>query len=625
MATLLCFGSSLSSAPIARADDKPEYHLDYGPASGKKYPDDWAGGSPVGVDTQGHYCLVEEIGNTDICRVAKPGEMPGTIDICEGGQASTDPACTKEDRKAFELRRLDEWRKASKDKDANFDKRDKYNVDCINKGGSFQECNKQAGDKYPPPAKGPIDWVAGKFSEMASNALKEAANYIGKAVVWLLQEFAKVFNSASTIDLSTVGIGNVTGMMTALSLVLAVFLLLVQFGKVAISQRGEPAATAVTGLAKWVVISAVYVTATQTALSWSDAVSTWIINASFQGGGSGKDDATAAMQHQLGTLFGGLITGGGGAATAGGALITGEGVAAAAVGVIIVVGIVIILAIGALWIEVLLRQAGIMILMATMPIVLVGQMNDTTSEWWPKARNALISLILMKPMITVCFAIGFGAMSASQGQGVQNMIVGLVIFLMACFAWPSIAKFMTFSTVGGGAAMFSGLMSSLGSSAGSMAGGYRPEMAGAGAVGGGSGYTRALESENTQSGPGASGGRSGGGGGDQDNGGLLSNDSLKARAKGPGGRFGSRLAGPLSLGLQAAALGKDTLESGMNNTAAHAGLDAGGGGGRHVVIPPRGGMTAETQPAPVSAATRPDSAPLITGPPNTDVAPPREG
>lgn len=90
---------------------------------------------------------------------------------------------------------------------------------------------------------------------MASDALKEAASCIGKAVVWLLEEFAGVFAKASTIDLDDTGIGNVIALMTTLSAVIAVFLLLIQFGKVGLSQSGAPAATALTGLAKWAVIS----------------------------------------------------------------------------------------------------------------------------------------------------------------------------------------------------------------------------------------------------------------------------------------------------------------------------------------------------------------------------------
>jgi hypothetical protein len=588
------FGLSGIGASVAAAAPDPQRNADYGPP--KPPPEEWGDGVVTGINEQGNWCIV---GEADNCNLV-PGDVPGTWDRCDDN-----PECSKEERHAFEMRQLEKWRKGYHDKTSpEFEKLNKFITECVEKGGRFAYCQQQGFDKYPPPTKGPLDWVAGQISEMASDALQEAASYIGKAVVWLLSEFAKVFNSSSTIDLDETGIGSVTGIMTALSAVIATFLLLLQFGKVGLSQKGEPAATAFVGLAKWAVISSVYWIATQTALSWSDAVSTWIINYTFEGGGSGEADATKAMQQQLGTLFGGLITGGGGGAAVGGALIAGETITAAAVGVIIVIGIVCILAIGALWIEVLLRQAGIMILVATMPVVLAGQLSDATSEWWPKARNALIALILMKPMIVVCFAIGFGAMA--EGKGAQNMFVGLVIFLLACFAWPVIAKFMTFSTVGAGSSVASGLMSSIGSSAASATGGYRPEMAGAGTVGGGSGYTRALEQDTAQ--------------------------TMSSGSNAAGRSFGSRAMGSIGLPLQVLAAGKDVMESGMANTAAHAGLDSGSPGGRHAVIAPRrsgsqndaSAPAEEDMPAPAGpAAPQPvrESAP----PPAPRPSAPRDG
>lgn len=584
-------------------------HAEYGPP--EPPPEEWAAdGDVAGIDTQGHWCVLD-FGATDgDCGPAEAGDLPGTIGVCESADGNAARNCSETDRRQYENLRLDKWRKAYDQEQGNFDELNGYVTACVEKGGLFQQCLQDGQNTYPPDAKSPVSWAAGKISELASDALQEAARYIGKAVVWLLEEFAKIFNSSSTIDLSRTGIDSVTGVMTTLSLVIATFLLLLQFGKVAVSQRGEPAATGVIGLAKWGVVSSVYVLATQTALSWSDAVSTWIINYTFEGGGSGEADATEAMQHQLGTLFGGLITGGGGAATVGTALITGEGVAAAAVGVIIVVGIVCILAIAALWLEVLLRQAGIMILIATMPVVLAGQLSDSTQEWWPKARNALIALILMKPMIVLCFAIGFGAMA--EGQGVQNMFVGLVIFILACFAWPVLAKFMTFSTVGGGSAIASGLMSSVGSSAASAGGGYRPEMGGAGAVGGGSAYTRALEQDTAQTA--ASGSHAA----------PVSGSGAGGSAAGGAGRsFGSKVFGTVALPLQLLAAGKDTLESGMASTAGHAGLDHGAAGGRHVVIAQRSAAAAPAHPPgarPEGAAAQ-SPAPVQPPPP---ALPPRD-
>ncbi|MFH8760247.1 hypothetical protein [Streptomyces atroolivaceus] len=602
-ALLCCVAGGVIAGPAAVADHSGK-HAGYGPP--EPPPAEWAeGGDVAGIDTQGHWCVLD-FGATDgDCGPAGAGDLPGSVGVCEGADGNAARDCSETDRRQYEELRLDKWRKAYDQEQGNFDELNGYVTACVEKGGLFEQCLRDGQYKHPPDAKSPVSWAAGKISELASDALQEAARYIGKAVGWLLEEFAKIFNSSSTIDLSRTGIDSATGIMTTLSLVIATFLLLLQFGKVAVSQRGEPAATALIGLAKWGVISSVYVLATQTALSWSDAVSTWIINYTFEGGGSGEADATEAMQHQLGTLFGGLITGGGGAATVGTALITGEGVAAAAVGVIIVVGIICILAIAALWLEVLLRQAGIMILVATMPVVLAGQLSDSTQEWWPKARNALIALILMKPMIVLCFAIGFGAMA--EGQGVQNMFVGLVIFILACFAWPVLAKFMTFSTVGGGSAIASGLMSSVGSSASSVSGGYRPEMGGAGAVGGGSAYTRALEQDTAHTAVSGSPAA-----------------SAPGTGTGAGKSFGSKVFGTVALPLQLLAAGKDTLESGMSSTAGHAGLDHGVAGGRHVVIAQRrvsAGHPPEAQPA---GADTPQP-PVLPPPGHPTPGPPTQG
>ncbi|MEU6759419.1 hypothetical protein [Streptomyces sp. NPDC046685] len=587
LCALLSFLSAGATLSIAVAADDPKYHSTVGPPA--PIPKEWEQ-DIVGLDPQGKYCLVDQIDNIDKCHRPGPGDppIPGRTIPCEGADGNGSRECSPEDQTEAEVRRLERWRKDFPDKQwKNYEPLNQFITDCVVKDKKpFTVCREKGEAEFGVPAKGPLDWVAGKFSEFASNALKEAASYIGKSVVWLLSEFATLFNDNSSINLSETGIGKFTAMMTALSAVLAVFLMLIQFGKVAVSHNGGPAATAMIGLAKWAVISSVYLVVAQTALDWSDAISTWIINSTFDGGGSSQDSATKAMQQQLGTLFGGLITGGGGTATIGGALIAGETVAASAVGVVIVMGIVCILAIAALWVEMLMRQVGIVIIIATMPITLAGQLSDATAEWWPKARNAFISLVLMKPAIVGVFSIGFFAMS--EGKGVQNMLVGFVMFLAACFCWPVLAKFMAFTTNGAGASMASGWISSIGSSASSSSGGYRPDPSGAGAVGGGSGYTKALESENSAPTAPASGGAGGG--------------AVKSAA-----RFGGKALGVAAFGLQVVAVGKDTLESGLSSTAAHAGLDQGAGGGRHVVIAPRrGGGPA---PAPVGAPHGPQPEP----------------
>ncbi len=271
-----------------------------------------------------------------------------------------------------------------------------------------------------------------------------------------------------------------------------------------------------------------------------------------------------------------------------------------AVGVIIVLGVISIVAIGALWIEMLMRQAGIMVLLVAMPIVLTGEITDSTKNWWPSARNAMISLILMKPVIVLLFMIGFFAMGDSKG--IQNVIVGLVIFLGACFCWPVLAKFLTFTSNGDGTSMMSGLMSTIGSSASARSGGYQGD--GAGSVGGGSGYTKALEQE--------TGAPTDGGGGA-----VLGGAARKSTfAKG---------VSMATVGLQLAAVGKDTLESGMANTAANAGLGHGAAAGRHVVIGPQRTGGAQRGPSQSEVSEVPETVAPVGGFVEVPPPPPRQG
>ncbi|MET8298171.1 hypothetical protein ABZW02_29590 [Streptomyces sp. NPDC005180] len=599
LCALLSFLSTGAMLSVAVAVDDPNIST-VGPP--KPVPKEWEA-EIIGLTPQGKYCLFDQFEDQDKCHAPGPGDppIPGRTIPCENadGNAAQTKGCSPEDQAEAELRHVERWRKDFPDKKwEKYEELNKFITDCVVKDKKpFTFCLNKGGEKFGSPVKGPLEWAAGKFSEFASNALKEAASYIGKSVVWLLSEFAEQFNDYSTIDLADTGIAKFNLMMTSLSAVLAVFLLLIQFGKVAVSHDGGPAATALTGLAKWGLISSVYWGVAQTALLWSDSVSTWIITKTYDDGG--KASAAQAMEHQLGKLFGGLITGGGGGATAAGALISGENVLASAVGVIIVMGIVCILAIAALWVEMLLRQVGIMIIIGTMPITLAGQLSDATAEWWPKARNAFISLVLMKPAIVGIFSIGFFAMS--EGKGMQNMLVGFVMFLAACFCWPALAKFMVFTTSGAGSSMASGWLSSLGSSASSSGGGYRPEASGAGSVGGGAAYTKALETENSTPAPAAAPAGAGAGG----------------RGGAPAsGRFGGKALGVAALGLQVMAVGKDSLESGLGNTAAHAGLDHGAGGGRHAVIAPRRSQGPEPAPAPIGAPTEmpPEPQPKPTAP-----------
>ncbi|GHF88949.1 hypothetical protein GCM10018790_77890 [Kitasatospora xanthocidica] len=578
LAALMSFGAV--AVPAALADTPTSEEKAHAPNGPPDKPDpqwlkQWNDRSEGnwGVDTNGHWCMMPEANN---CTFYK---QPDTYDSCEEHNVGCDDPKITEERKKRELAKLAEWEKATDHGAYGYQKMDAAIRKCIEGGQNFHECQ-QLNAQLMVPDGGPVAWVEGKISKMASDALKEAAGAIGEGVVWLLQQFADSFNDVSTIDLGKVGIDKVTGTLTVLSVLVAAFLALVQFARVAVSQQGAPLATVLKGLGKYALVLGVYAGAAQVVLNWIDQVSIWIINLSFKGGGDGKADAAAAMKTQLGALFSGLVASGGTST----ALISGGGVMSQAVGVVIVLGILSILVIGALWIEMFLRQAGIMILMAAMPIALAGQLGDETQDWWPKARRAFTALAFSKLAIVVCFAIGFNSMGESQG--VRNVIVGLIVFLLAAFAWPVLARFLTMVEAGGGNSVAAGMVSSIGSSVGAMFGGFAGgslAAAGAGAVGGGSGYTKALEEETSSGAPNDASGEVT----------QVGPGSGKRFLKGdPSRSFASKLGGVVGTGLQLAAAGAATLEGAAANTAANAGLGAPGSGHATVVPPRKGGGAA---------------------------------
>ncbi|MCU4750299.1 hypothetical protein [Streptomyces sp. G-5] len=586
----------VTAAPaVADPDPDGDYIADFGPSDGA-FPKEWRdAGEPMGVTEDGKFwCVPDSAPN---CRYATPGELPALPSPGEASGDEGDPTPERiAERQDFEEGRYEDW-KAEQDQTSDlYRDREAFIDECLapllDDGDdvyvSFQNCLNLAMNSHPDPPDGPLAWVAGKISQLASDALQEFAGYIGEGVLWLLEQFADVFNEVSTINLGQTGIGQMLGIMTVLSVIIALGLLLVQWAKVGVTGDSKAAVTALTGLAKYAFLLAVYITVTVTALEWSDQVSTWIINVSFEGGGEGEEAAAQAMRANLGAMFAGL-TGAGGGAAAAGAIMAGTAVLPAAVGFVIVIGIITIIAIGALWIEMLMRQAGIMILVVTMPIVLAGQMADGTRDWWPKARNALIALILLKPVIVLCFGIGFGAMAA--GEGVRNVLVGLLMFVLAAFAWPVLARFITFTSDRDGQGTASGLLSTAGSTGSSFFGGGRGAPAGAGATPGGPGYTQALEQETAHNTANAARGNRAAAGG-------------KGAA---GGGFLGAVGGAVAVGMQLAAMGKDTLESSAANMGAHAGLGGGAFGGRHSLVTGAGrGAAGEADPGtPPSADTPP--------------------
>jgi hypothetical protein len=390
------------------------------------------------------------------------------------------------------------------------------------------------------------------LDQLFTSAADEAGNAVSESIggsMWedialntaagmmqMMEWFADAFIAFPNVDLAGGGISKVFALSLGIAAIVAVLLGFVQTIRTVVTAEGRPLAEAFVGMGKAMLAVLTTLTIASAALLAADELALAIIDETFEDGEAGLREKLAAM-----LAFGGSPE-----------------MAASLIFFICLVGIVLLLV---LWGELLLRNAAIAVLIATSPIAAVGQMSQTTKQWWNKLVAATIQLIIMKPIIAIIFAIGFGLIGETDtedGTGatdVATLLTGMVVLLLAALSPFAIARFMTFASthVGGG----SGLAAVAGAGAGFLGG-----RAAAPASGGSASslqFGQAAENRTMA----AVGGRMSGGA----PGGAMGGGAMKAA-----GAANPWIAGA-AMALRAVQQGGNSLTQRMEQTAARAGIE----------------------------------------------------
>lgn len=214
--------------------------------------------------------------------------------------------------------------------------------------------------------------------------------------------------------------------------------------RTAVTHDGSAMATALVGVGKAALAFMLTLTIASTALVASDEVTKFIVDSTF--------DSQQAFSDKIAKL-----------------IAWSPGNSSSLLLIFAILGILLTIV---LWFEMLMRNAAIAVLIATSPISAAGQVSESTKSWWTKLVSSTVQLIILKPIVALVFALGFGM--AGDSQDLSTTLSGMLVLLLAALAWPSIARFFTFASVqvGGGA----GLAALLGFAGGrlSSAGGRRP-------------------------------------------------------------------------------------------------------------------------------------------------------
>jgi hypothetical protein len=393
-------------------------------------------------------------------------------------------------------------------------------------------------------------------NSVVSSATQSMSTDFTDSFTSMLNAFANTFTDIPGLDFTGSGLSQMYGISLGIAAVVAVLMLFFQTVRTVISHSGEPLARALAGFFKAVLACVLVLSVGDCLQNATDELSRWIVHIGFNPNGAAPSDGTQfakVMNQAIGSDLASVSAGGNYAAF------------------MIIVGIVGCAVVGVLWIEMVMRNAGLAVLAATAPIAAFGQMGEEAASWWRKLVRAGLQLMILKPMIAFIFVLGL-AVGGEDNGGITQVITGLMILAIAVIAWPALGRFMTFTE--SQAASSGGVGAMLG-----FAAGRASTAAGGGPAGSDATANAAFGGAGTGSG------------------GAAARAARAATGAATGGT-----ATAVAAVARAAAAASQSVSAHMSQMGGHAGLGQGeriGGGPHYLRYNQRGGATSGGQSAPM--------------------------
>jgi len=419
----------------------------------------------------------------------------------------------------------------------------------------------------------PLDWAGCVAQQVAGSIWDSICSGFADAAAEMLKGFGAFFTGATTINLAGSGYAATFRLLLGAGAGVAVIVLCLQVGLSVLRRDGAGVARGIIGALQAGLAAAATVGVVQALLDAADSLTASIA------GGAGTYDS-------VGTRLYTVFTGGG---------------AVLAAPLLLIFGVAGILVSLVLYLEMIARQAAIVVLVATSPIAMAGLLGDSTRAWWRKTATWLGMLITLKPVVAVIFAVALNA--SGTASGLNGLLAALMTLAVAAFAWPALARLLSFTSAGSGGGAMAVAGMAVGAAAARLSGRSAP--GGAGTPAGGADTAPAPAAGGAGSQGSAAGAALGARG---MSGGAAGGASSGGAAAAGGGAAGGTAAGVIGgVGLMLAATVRASQAAGglMHGMGDHAGADGQGfygypGGGQPA--PPRGAALSST-PSPAPAGT----------------------
>jgi hypothetical protein len=117
------------------------------------------------------------------------------------------------------------------------------------------------------------------------------------------------------------------------------------------------------------------------------------------------------------------------------------------------VGLFMIGAAFALWVELLMREAAVYVIVLMLPLAFAAMVWPARRIWAIRAVELLVALILSKFAIVAVLSLGGAAISAGSGQGsITAVMAGAVLVMLAAFSPWALLRFIPLTELASGAA-----------------------------------------------------------------------------------------------------------------------------------------------------------------------------
>jgi hypothetical protein len=277
----------------------------------------------------------------------------------------------------------------------------------------------------------PFHWLGDKVHQSMADTFTAAMMSLWSASLWLMRMVFSVLDRFLTPDLSAPGLSHLYSMTMWLSLLIALLIGFGQIGVLAIRRDGRTLASLATGTAQYGALVACWVTVCAGIVYGCAGLTRALLAALLDVPAFSGYSAASGMPNEV------------------------TGTVQAAVLGLCGMFLVIPASFGYLLIM-LVREAALIILAATMPVAAAGALGDGTKAWMWKSIRWFLAACLTSPLLALVVGIGVqvshAAFPDSSPRGaaadpeseVGVAVVGCAVFAIACFCPMVLFRLLAF-------------------------------------------------------------------------------------------------------------------------------------------------------------------------------------